>query len=317
MTAGDIYTVAGGGTSTSSNVAATTAQLSGPTGVTVDGSGNLILTDDGDNLVRVVAGSTATFYGTSMTEGDIYTLAGGGMNTCPSGATSVQLSDPSGITVDASGNLVIADSAHNCIVVVAESTGTFYGVSMTAGDIYTAAGTGTFGFSGDSGPATSAQIHTPEGVRVDGNGNLLFADSGNDRIRVVADSTATFYGVAMTDGDIYTVAGSGVSLGDGGPATSAQLQTPSDVAVDSSGNLIIADGGDRRVRLVAESAGSFYDIPGTTVAGDIYTIEGNGTIYYSGDGGSATSASSTRLEEFPLTQMGTSSSPTVATMSFV
>jgi hypothetical protein len=290
MTTGDIYTVAGGGNSTSSNVPATTAQLSGPTGVTLDGNGNLILTDDGDNLVRIVAGSTATFYGTSMTEGDIYTLAGGGSNVCPSGSATVQLSSPSGITVDASGNLIISDSGHNCVVVVPESTGTFYGISMTVGDIYTVAGTGTPGFSGDGSAATSAEIHTPDGVRVDGHGNLLFADSGNNRIRAVADSTATFYGVAMTAGDIYTVAGSGVSLGDGGVATSAQLQGPSDVAVDSSGNLIIADGGDRRVRLVAESAGTFYDIPGTTVTGDIYTIEGNGTIYFSGDGGSATSA---------------------------
>jgi hypothetical protein len=99
---------------------------------------------------------------------------------------------------------------------------------MTKGDIYTIAGNGTFGFSGDGGPATSAEFYFPEASAVDGSGNVLVADRNNDRIRVVAESTGTFYGTAMTAGDIYTIAGNGTGgySGDGGPATSAELYSP-------------------------------------------------------------------------------------------
>src|SRR5262249_61029307 len=89
------------------------------------------------------------------------------------------------------------------------STGTFYGRAMTTGDVYTAAGNGQEGFSGDGGPATSAELDNPGGVAIDGHGNLLVADSFNNRVRVVAAATRTFYGQAMTKGDIYTVAGNG------------------------------------------------------------------------------------------------------------
>ncbi len=80
---------------------------------------------------------------------------------------------------------------------------------MTAGDIYTVAGTGTYGYSGDGGPATSAEIKNPLSVAVDAHGNLLIDDQHNNRIRLVAAGTGTFYGQAMTAGDIYTVAGDG------------------------------------------------------------------------------------------------------------
>jgi hypothetical protein len=90
---------------------------------------------------------------------------------------------------------------------VAQTTATFYGQAMTAGDIYTIAGDGHHGFSGDGGPATAAELYEPGGMALDGNGNLVIADSGNDRVRVVAEDTGTFYGQSMTTGDIYTVAG--------------------------------------------------------------------------------------------------------------
>src|SRR5205814_3554232 len=118
--------------------------------------------------------------------------------------------------------------------VVAKSTGTSYGISMTAGDIYTVAGTGTPGSSGDGGAATSAELYYPSGVAVDGAGNLVVADAGNSRVRVVAKSAGTSYGISMTAGDIYTVAGNGTYsyFGDGGAATSAEFANPSGVAVD-------------------------------------------------------------------------------------
>ena len=129
----------------------------------------------------------------------------------------------------------------------------------------------------------------PEGVFVDGSGNVVIADTGNNRIRVVADTTGTFYGQSMTAGDIYTVAGGGTGgLGQGGPATSAQLTGPWDVTLDSSGNLVITDTGDSLVRVVAETTGPFYSQSMT--AGDIYTVAGDGTGGFAGDGGPASSA---------------------------
>ena len=135
---------------------------------------------------------------------------------------------------------------------VAARTGTFYGQAMTAGDIYTVAGTGTPGFSGDGGPATAAELDHPDGVSVDPAGNLVIGDTSNNRVRVVAARTGTFYGQAMTAGDIYTVAGTGPPgyAGDGGPAAAAELNNPQGVAVDRAGNLVIGDGGNGRVRLV-------------------------------------------------------------------
>ena len=105
--------------------------------------------------------------------------------------------------------MLITDLDNQRIRVVAASTGTFYGQAMTAGDIYTIAGDGTAGFAGDGGPATAAELWDPAGVAVDPNGNVVIGDSINDRVRVVAESTGTFYGQAMTAGDIYTVAGTG------------------------------------------------------------------------------------------------------------
>ena len=123
---------------------------------------------------------------------------------------------------------------------------------MTAGDIYTVAGTGTPGYSGDGGPAAAAELDNPDGVAVDRAGNLVIGDTYNNVIRVVAARTGTFYGQAMTAGDIYTVAGDGTPgyAGDGGPAAAAELDSPQGVAVDRAGNLVIGDGGNGRVRLV-------------------------------------------------------------------
>ncbi len=293
MTAGDIYPVAGNGKPGYSGNAgpAISAELAGPAGVAVDGSGNLVIADNGNNRVRVVAASTGTFYGKAMTADHIYNVAGdGAFGYSGDGgpATSAALDGPEGVTVDGSGNLVIADTGNDRVRVVAASTGTFYGRAMTAGDIYTVAGDGTEGYSGVGGPAGSAELNYPHGVAVDGSGNLVIADSHNDRVRVVAGRTGTFYGQAMTAGDIYTVAGGGGEEGDGVPATSAELDYPEGVAVDSSGNLVIADTVFDSVRVVAASTGTFYGQAMT--AGDIYTVAGDGAEGYSGDGGPGTSA---------------------------
>ena len=192
--------------------------------------------------------------------------------------------------MDGAGNLVIADADNNRVRVVAAKTGTFYGQAMTAGHIYTVAGDGSDGFSGDGGPATSAELNFPAGVAVDGAGNLVIADTGNCRIRVVAARTGTFYGQAMTAGDIYTVAGNGTDrvLRRRRPGHQRRTDLPEGVAVDGAGNLVIADPGNDRVRVVAVKTGTFYGQAMT--AGDIYTVAGDGTEGFSGDGGPATSA---------------------------
>ena len=190
-----------------------------------------------------------------MTAGDIYTIAGTGTEGFGGDggpATAAKVALPLSVTVDGAGNVVIADWFNNRVRVVAAGTGTFYGQAMTAGDIYTIAGNGTQGFSGDGGPATAARLYAPRGPALDSAGNLVFADNGNNRVRVVAASTGTFYGQAMTAGDIYTVAGNGAMglSGDGGPAVAAALASPVSIAVDGGGNLLIADAANNRVREV-------------------------------------------------------------------
>jgi len=294
MTAGDIYTVAGGGGSgLGDGGPATKAELNGPDGVAVDSAGNLLIADAGHDRIRAVAAATGTFYGQAMTAGDIYTVAGNGISGFSGDggpAVSAELGSLSSVTTDAAGNLVIADSGNQRVRVVAAATGTFYGQAMTAGDIYTVAGNGTAAFSGDGGPAVSAELHGPGGVAVDAAGNLLIADTFNHRIRVVAVRSGTFYGRAMTAGDIYTVAGDGAFgfAGDDGPAVSAELSSPEGVAADAAGNLLIADTFNHRIRVAAEATGTFYGQAMTV--GDIYTVAGNGTRGFSGDGGPATGA---------------------------
>ena len=247
---GIITTVAGNGTSGYSGDGgpATEAQLASPTDVAVDASDNIYITDyynhcirkvDQNGIITTVAGN-----GTSGYSGD------GGP------ATEAQLWYPSSTTVDASGSLYISDNANYRIRKVDQS-----------GTITTVAGNGTYGYSGDGGPAIEARL-TPVSVVIDASGNLYIADSTKKRIRKVD-----------TSGIITTVAGNGTSgySGDGGPATEAQFSRPVSVTVDASGNLYIADYYNQRIRKVDTS-------------GIINTVAGNGTPGYSGDGGPATEA---------------------------
>ncbi len=259
MTAGDIYTVAGNGKNGYSGDGglATAARLSVPGGVTVDDAGNLVIADIDNNRVRVVAASSGTFYGQAMTAGDIYTVAGNGTAGFAGDggpATAAELWGPFETAFDTAGNLIIADGSNNRIRVAAATSGTFYGRPMTAGDIYTIAGNGTDGFAGDGGPATAAELNVPQWVTPDAAGNLLIADTVNDRVRVAAATSGTFYGQAMTAGDIYTIAGNGTDgfSGDGGPATAAKLSRPGAVAVDASGDLLVVDSFNGRVRMIHE-----------------------------------------------------------------
>jgi len=276
-TSGIINVVAGGGIpadGVGDNGPATSAALNGPIGVAVDASGNLFIADTRNARIRKV--SVNRIITTVAGNGAGAPEFGGAFSGDGGPATSASLNYPEGIAVDASGNLFIADVNNERIRKVSAS-----GIITTvAGNPsqcpIPAAATFCGGFSGDGGPATSAQLNYPDGVAVDASGNLFIADQDNNRVRKVSAS-----------GIITTIAGNGPSCsnpfcggysGDGGPATSAQLNTPSGVAVDASGNLFLADLGNSRIRKVSAS-------------GTITTVAGNGIQGFSGDGGPAASAS--------------------------
>jgi hypothetical protein len=227
---------------------ATAANLRNPYRVAVDSAGNVYIADMDNHRIRKVA---PTGIISSVAGNGIFGYSGdGGL------ATEAQIFRPEGVAVDSGGNLYISDNGNNRIRKI-----------TAAGIISTVAGNGTSGYSGDEGLATEAQLDSPGSVEVDSAGNLYVADTQNHRIRKVTPA-----------GIISTVAGNGSALynGDGMLATTAALFA-SDVAVDSAGNLYIADDGNHRIRKV-------------TPAGIISTAAGNGTSGYSGDGGLATAA---------------------------
>lgn len=223
---GIITTVAGGGTSTADGIPATDANLSLNAAGTIamDATGNIYFSDG--NRIRKI----------TMSTGILTTIVGtgtGGYNGDGGPATAAELNYPVGICFDASGNLYIGDETNRRIRIV-----------NTSGIINTFAGTGTAGFSGDGGPATAAELQSPDGVVADAAGNLYVADRYNYRIRKI-----------NTAGIITTYAGSGTDefCGDGGPATAACFYEPSNLRIDSYGNLYIADFHNGRVRIVNPS----------------------------------------------------------------
>ena len=255
---GIVSTLVGNGTAgyTGDSGQATSAQVSGPWGVAVDSQGNIYLSDTANNVIRKITAST----------GIISTVAGngtGGYSGDGGAATSAELNAPAGLAVDAAGNIYIADQLNGLIRKVTASTGL---ISTVAGATSNPWG----GYAGDGGLATDAYMSDPAGVSLDSAGNIYIADMFNNAIRKVTAST----------GIITTVAGNGTGgySGDGGAATSATLSLPTDVQIDSAGNLYIADYYNQVVREVSASTGV------------ITTIAGTGTQGYSGDGGPAISA---------------------------
>ncbi len=310
-TSGVINTVAGNGINAYSGDGgpATSASLYRPEGVSVDSAGNIYIADTKNNVIRIV-----------NTSGIINTLAGTGGVGAFSGdggaATDAELNDPEGVLADSGGNIYIADTT-NAVVRKVDSSGTintFAGIGgsrgiandggpatdallnsprglalnssghlyisdydnesvrvvNSSGIIYTIAGTGDFGYSGDSGPATSALLNSPMGIAIDTLDNFYIADSYNSRIRNTVSAT----------GFIYTMAGTGDDgwSGDGGAASNALLNSPEGVAFNNAtGDLYISDTDNHRIRIVNS-------------AGDIFHFAGSGKEGSLGDGGAATSA---------------------------
>lgn len=287
VSGGIITTLAGGGAPVGQNGPAINAQLESPMGIAVDPSGNLYIADSVASRVFEVSA------------GIIGVAAGNGINGFGGDGgppTSANLAGPMGVAVSSSGQLYIADFINECIwevsggvITTVAGNGTIYdsgdngpavnaglggpvgGAVDSSGNLYivdnssstireisngtitTVAGNGTQGYGGDGGPSTHAELYTPWGIAVDSSGNIYIADTYNDRIRKVSN------------GVITTVAGTGVEgyNGDGGPATSALLSQPEGVAVDSSGNLYIADSGNGRVRKVSGGVIATIAGPGT------------------------------------------------------
>jgi signal peptidase I len=234
--AGNISTVAGGGTNASCAFSgpATSVRLNAPSGVAVDSAGNVFIADTGNNCVREVSGSTVT------------TVAGGGANrSCAySGAAGgVRLAQPFGLAVDSGGALYIADRGNNCVRQLSGST------------VTTVAGGGANRSCAYSGAAGGVRLAQPSGLAVDSAGALYIADRANNCVRQLSGSTVT------------SLAGGGASgaCGFNGPGTSAALRAPTGVGVDSSGRVFIADTGNNCVRMVA--AGTVSPVAGTGAAG--------------------------------------------------
>jgi uncharacterized protein (TIGR03437 family) len=231
------------------NISGTSATLYGPQSVAVDAKGNVFFADQNDvlrvdattGMLSLVAGN-----GTAGYSGDDGLAVDAQLNL------ELNIVGGGGLALDTAGNLYIADTGNQCIR------------KVTNGVITTVAGTGTSGFSGDNGPATSAKLSGPAGVGLDSAQNLYIADTGNRRIRKVSNGIVT------------TVAGGGTGTGDNGPAASASLFYPEGVAFDQAGNMYIADFGASRIRKVSN--------------GVITTVAGNGTLGFSGDNGPAVGA---------------------------
>jgi len=229
---------------------ATSATIFGPIALALDSGGSLYIADSTNNRIR------------KITAGVISTIAGVTVQSCcglgdGGPATSARISGPRGVAVDAQGNVLIADTAQHRIRQVAAN-----------GTITTIAGNGIYNYSGDGGPAKSAQIGSPSGIAFDSQGNLFVADTANGIVRKISAS-----------GTVTTFAGDGLFQdgGDGGPATSAHFINPTGIAVDSQGNVFIGDQNAYRVRKVA-------------LDGTITTVAGTGKGGYSGDGGPGPSA---------------------------
>jgi hypothetical protein len=254
---GIITTVAGNGISGYSGDGglAEYASLDEPHSVAVDGLGNIYIADSKNHCIRMVDINTDIIDKVAgICDSSGYSDGGGQ-------ATEAQFDEPSGIYVDGSNNIFIADTNNNVIRKVDVSTNL---ITPAAGDKYATA-------LGDYGPATEARLSKPTGVFVEPSGDFYIADSDQHRIRKVDAASQ----------NITTVAGDGIGGygGDGGPATDASIQNPKSLWVDENHNILIADTENHRIRKVGGSSE------------DIYTVAGNGSADYGGDDGLAIDAS--------------------------
>ena len=308
LATGQISTVAGAVSGQAGNGFPALKSLIGPVcGIAANRQGDVFLSDSaiagykagvyGRSRVRLMAASRGARYGQNMLAGHLYTIAGGwneGYAGDGGPAVRALLDFPSGLAVDRSGSVIIADGVGygGRIRVVAARNETRYGTAMTAGDIYTigggqnparpAKGSGIPAVRASLGfgePFDSGLPFTDNGVAVDAQGNILVADTGDGELRVIAASTGTFYGRSMRAGYIYAIAGGGPDQPpvNGDLARHAKFFKMGPITLDQAGNVIMSAGG---VRVLAARSGYFY---GTRMrARHLYLIAGGGTSQASG-----------------------------------
>jgi sugar lactone lactonase YvrE len=296
MTAGNIYTVVGGGASTADGVSPLAAQLTQPQDLAVDSSGNLFFSDLYGYRVRMVCAAGGTFFGQVMASNIIYTIAGNGTGGYSGDGiigTSAQV-QPIGVALDSSGNVFFVDSSYY-VRMVARNSGTLFGRSTTAGFIYSIAGDGgNTGGTVDGQIASGSYLYQNNGITVDPAGNVLFTDGSTPYvIRTVARTVGTYYGQSMLANFIYRAIGqnsSGFWGGDGGPASASQFTSGLwGVSCNASGDFLVCDSQANRVQFIPAAAGTYYGQ--SMAARSIHVIAGNGvTTSFSGDGSSALAA---------------------------
>jgi NHL repeat len=264
LRAGHAATLVGGGCTGSGSIGH-------PTAVTVDGHGDVFVAEataqrvqevrPGSHVAMTVAGT-----GTAGYNGD--GLAG----------TASELDQPTGVAVDAAGDLFIADTANCRLRVLPAATGTLFGQAVTAGHLFTMAGTGICGSAGQGGPLRTAQLWDPIAVAVDAAGDVLVADSGDQEVLLAAVRAGSFYGSAIGAGDIGVVVGGsggyGPYIADGLPANgpTAELNDPRGLAVSPTGALFVTDGFLHVIRVVPSTTGPL--LGRILKAGDLYTAAG-------------------------------------------
>ncbi len=265
-TSGIISTVAGNGSSGYSGDGgpATAATMLHPWDVKVDAAGNIYIADKDNHAIRKV-----------NTSGVISTIAGNGTSGFGGDggpATAASLYYPTGLFIDRSNNVYIADYFNDRIRKI-----------NTSGIISTVAGNGTTSYSGDGGPATAAGMYSPNSLTIDSVGNMYIADELNERVRKVSPS-----------GIIITVAGDGSTgfLADGSPATSGGMDAPVGVCVDNSGNLLFCDFNNNRIRKVSCPVLPTVSVTGITSAciGTSFSMVGSpaGGTWHTSSSGLAT-----------------------------
>ncbi len=260
-----VVTVAGTGQAgfNGNGLAGSASELDEPTGVTVDGSGDLVIADTANCRVRVLAARSAMLFGRAMVAGHLYTVAGTGV--CGSAGqggpvAAAQLWNPVAVAVDNAGDLLVADDGDQSVLLAPAHGGTFYGSAVGAGDIgVVVGGTGGYGpylADGLSATGPAAELNDPRGLDVGSSGVLVVTDGFMHAVRVAPSSDETLFGRPMTAGDLYTAAGampvtSPAGAGDGTRWVLTRFGTPTGVAVSASGTAYVADAGDNTVRAIA------------------------------------------------------------------
>lgn len=279
--AGDIVTIAGG-------PCADPAADPAPSALAVDGAGDLFIAFGAAARVEELPAKDTSRFGVRMTVGKLAVVAGTGVSGLSGDggpAVRAELADPTGVAVDWTGDLLIADTGNCSLRLVAATSGMRFGVAVVRGDIDAVAGNGICGSAGDGGPALQAELWDPGALAVDREGDVLVADQGNRTIRVLAAHTGRFFGVALAADHLGSIAGEG-SYGpyliDGVAALGVigEINFPAGIALDDHGNLYIADGEMHTIRFVPATTTMLF--AKTALAAHMYTAAGalsTGSLY--------------------------------------